>query len=235
MIATEAAAKQAVQKRVFPPLYKSSGDVSQDRLAFFHILERLKTQKRTGWVNHNVPGPESISDHMYRMAMLAMCTSDEHLDVSKCIMMSVVHDLAEAQVGDITPSEGIPKAEKRRLEAEAMHNFVHEMLHDSPAAQRIVSLWQEYEDGATAEARFIWIDSRWHLKVRERLAMNTERSFIIVCPALEYERNHGIQTLQPFFDSSLPSLRHPEVKQWGEDLAAERERFKQSQQQGSKK
>lgn len=25
---------------------------------------------------------------------------------------------------------------------EAMHNFVHEMLHDSPAAQRIMALWQ---------------------------------------------------------------------------------------------
>ena len=57
--------------RVFPPLYVSSGNASADRLAFFHILERLKvrvwlscvmktltmrlqTQKRTGWVDHQV-------------------------------------------------------------------------------------------------------------------------------------------------------------------------------------
>ena len=32
----------ASSKRVFPPLYVSSGDVAQDRLAFFHVLERLK-------------------------------------------------------------------------------------------------------------------------------------------------------------------------------------------------
>lgn len=32
-------------------------------------------------------------------------------------MMSVVHDLAEAHVGDITPHEGISKAEKKQLEA----------------------------------------------------------------------------------------------------------------------
>ncbi len=75
-------------------------------------------------------------------------------------MMALVHDLAEAQgifaclceiyaclvyvllkVGDIAPRENIPKAEKHRLEAEAMHNFVHDMLHDSPASQRINSLW----------------------------------------------------------------------------------------------
>ena len=29
-------------KRVYPPPYKSSGSVSSDRLAFIHILERLK-------------------------------------------------------------------------------------------------------------------------------------------------------------------------------------------------
>lgn len=60
------------QRRVFPPLYKSSGDPASDRLAFFHIIERLKvrlttigvvphrhvivsqTQKRTGWVDNKV-------------------------------------------------------------------------------------------------------------------------------------------------------------------------------------
>lgn len=31
-------------------------------------------------------------------------------------MLAVVHDLAEAQVGDIAPDEGFTKADKRRLE-----------------------------------------------------------------------------------------------------------------------
>ena len=31
-------------KRAFPPLYKSAGDASVDRLAFVHILERLKVR-----------------------------------------------------------------------------------------------------------------------------------------------------------------------------------------------
>ena len=39
----------------------------------------------------------SISDHMYRMAVLALCTSDMKLDIAKCVMMCIVHDLAEAQ------------------------------------------------------------------------------------------------------------------------------------------
>lgn len=52
-----------------------------------------------------------------------------------------------------------------------MSNFVHEMLHNSSTAERIMSLWQvrlfgkeplpevtvvqEYEDQATAEAQFV--------------------------------------------------------------------------------
>lgn len=73
--------------------------------------------------------------------------------------MAVVHDLAEAIVGDIAPSDGVPKETKARLEAvyysqlhplpilisssaqDAMHTIVHEMLNDSPAAQRIHALW----------------------------------------------------------------------------------------------
>ncbi|KDQ50747.1 hypothetical protein JAAARDRAFT_41836 [Jaapia argillacea MUCL 33604] len=197
-------------KRQFPPLYVSAGDQAADRFAFFHIIERLKTQKRTGWVDHHIPNPESISDHMYRMAILAMCTSDSRLDISKCVMMCLVHDLAEAQVGDIAPREGIPKAEKKRLEEEAMHNFVHEMLHNSPVAQRIQALWQEYEEGQTDEAKFV--------KDLDRFEMATQAS--------EYERNHGATTLQPFFDSSLPNVRHPEVQEWGKSLLAERERLR---------
>lgn len=46
--------------------------------------------------------------------------------------------------------------------------------------------------------------------------------------AFEYERNHDMRNLQPFFDSSLPFLRHPEVKEWGEDLARERQKAQES-------
>lgn len=35
---------------------------------------------RTGWVYRNVPDPESVSDHMYRMAMMALVTEDKGLN-----------------------------------------------------------------------------------------------------------------------------------------------------------
>ncbi|KAJ3972607.1 HD domain-containing protein [Lentinula raphanica] len=146
---------------------------------------------------------------MHRMAVLAMCTTDSKLDVAKCVMLSVVHDLAEAQVGDIAPSHGISKEEKSRLESEAIHTFVHDMLHNSPAAQRIEALWKEYEDRETPEARFV--------KDLDRFEMATQ--------ALEYERLLDGARLQPFYDSSIPYIEHPEVQEWGKDLLAERGRL----------
>ncbi|KAJ8496048.1 hypothetical protein ONZ51_g1366 [Trametes cubensis] len=221
--------ESATGKRVFPPLYVSSGDASADRLAFFHILERLKTQKRTGWVDHKVPGPERYRQVISGVSRLTQPSYAlmKHLRPhvphgnpcnvylrlrSGCVQVrATVNILRKVElilhtVGDIAPREGIPKAEKRRLEAEAMHNFVHEMLHNSPSAQRIEALWKEYEEGETKEAQFV--------KDLDRFEM--------ACQAAEYERNHGMRTLQPFFDSSLPHVRHPEVQDWGKALLEER-------------
>ncbi|KAG8945629.1 hypothetical protein FRC04_000676 [Tulasnella sp. 424] len=92
---------------------------------------------------------------MHRMAILALCSSDQNLDVGKCALLAVVHDLAEAQVGDIAPSDGISKQDKRKLEAAAMDNIINEMLGGGVAAQRIRSLWDEYEAQETAEAKFV--------------------------------------------------------------------------------
>ncbi|KDN35067.1 hypothetical protein RSAG8_11905, partial [Rhizoctonia solani AG-8 WAC10335] len=195
-------------KRDLPTTYTPTMDPAVDRLAFFHILERLKTQKRTGWIKFEIPGPESIADHMHRMSILALCTSDTSLDVSKCVMMAVVHDLAEAVVGDIAPWESISKAEKVQREREGMTSMLSDMLHDSPGAIRIKELWEEYEEQTTPEAKFV--------KDLDRLEMALQ--------AAEYERSFPDEPnkLESFFDSSLPNIKHPEVSQWGNDLQEQR-------------
>jgi hypothetical protein len=35
-----------------------------------------QTTKRKGWINHSIKGPESIADHMYRMALMALIADD---------------------------------------------------------------------------------------------------------------------------------------------------------------
>ncbi|KAG9017952.1 hypothetical protein FRB90_000078 [Tulasnella sp. 427] len=224
-----------VSKRIVPP-YVASGDEGKDRLYFFHLLERLKSQKRTGWVNNGIPNPESISDHMHRMALLALCSSDPNLDVGKCALLAVVHDLAEAQVGDIAPSDGVSKQEKRRLEAAAMDNIINDMLGGGVAAHRIKALWDEYEAQETAEARFVKDLDLLEMALQGELAASHGKVARArydgpnLYTATEYEKASGGQKhLDPFLESSIPRLRHPEVKSWGEDLTKDRDQFWESQ------
>ena len=57
-------------KRHFPPLYKSSGDTSSDRLAFFHILEHLKVSTScfvlSGWSAPPLYVTDTKTDRMGR-------------------------------------------------------------------------------------------------------------------------------------------------------------------------
>ncbi|KAJ2043625.1 HD domain-containing protein 2, partial [Coemansia sp. RSA 2673] len=83
-----------------------SANSASSVIDFLSIVERLKRTKRTGWVNSGIKAPESIADHMHRMGIMAMLVDDRTLDQAKCVKMAIVHDLAEALVGDITPFDG---------------------------------------------------------------------------------------------------------------------------------
>lgn len=50
------------------------------------------------------------------MSMLVFMLADPAVNKDLLIKVCLVHDLAEADVGDITPHAGVSKEEKRRLE-----------------------------------------------------------------------------------------------------------------------
>jgi putative hydrolases of HD superfamily len=72
-------------------------------------------------------------------------------DRSKAMMMCLVHDLAEAIVGDITPECGISSNEKHAKEEQAMREITG-LLKGSPSGELIFNLYKEYEKGVTPEA-----------------------------------------------------------------------------------
>jgi len=85
-------------------------------LQFLEIIGKLKTEKRTGWINNKVYLPESVSDHMYRMAIMSfLIPLDSGLNKERCMKLALIHDMAEALVGDITPYEGVTKENKFKL------------------------------------------------------------------------------------------------------------------------
>ncbi|KAJ9557770.1 hypothetical protein OSB04_012384 [Centaurea solstitialis] len=163
--------------------------------------------KRAGWVKRDIKGPESIADHMYRMGLMALIASDAPgVNRDKCIKMAIVHDIAEAIVGDITPSDGVPKLEKSRREKEALDHMC-KLLGGGPRAEEIYELWMEYEENSTKEAKVV--------KDFDKLEM--------ILQALEYE-NEQDKDLEEFFQSTAGKFQTDIGKAWASEIASRRKK-----------
>ncbi len=68
-------------------------------------------------------------------------------------MMALVHDMAEAIVGDITPECGVSEEEKYRREKKALEEMTSHL--DPETRAHICGLWYEYEGGETEEAKLV--------------------------------------------------------------------------------
>lgn len=180
-------------------------------LAFFHLIESLKTTPRTGWLNEGLTNPESIADHMYRMAVTILLCNDQSLDKSKMLKIAIIHDMAEAICGDITPLDRVPKAEKQRIELDAMKKICNDLLPQSTyrfASEEIMELFLEYEHRASAEAKYVKDVDKFELALQ----------------TFEYEKAHkvpGDRKLDHFYESGNLA-EHPQVKEWCEALTEER-------------
>lgn len=121
-------------------------------LRFFHLAGRLKETPRAGWALRGIAAPESVAEHSHRVALLALVLAPrtERLDAARCVAMALVHDLAEALVGDITPFDDVDADEKRRREEEAMRRLAAVAGDDG-----LLGLWREYAAAETPEACFV--------------------------------------------------------------------------------
>lgn len=126
--------------------------------------------------------------------------------------MALVHDMAEALVGDLTPIDNVPKVEKNRREAETMDYICTSLLgkvHGGENGMSIRQVWQEYEDSETSESHFVHdID-----KVELILQM------------VEYERAHDTSLDLSEFSWVAKKLILPEMKEWAQEILDERTRL----------
>lgn len=155
---------------------------------------------------------ESIADHMYRMGIITMlCPPEIAMNREKCVKMALVHDMAEALVGDITPPDKVPKDEKYRRELETMQYINEELLkpiHES-IAKEFLGLWKEYEEGETTEAVFVKDVDRFEL----------------VCQTIEYEKKYEAKKDLGEFMHVRKGIKNEFVKKWVDDALKEREAF----------
>lgn len=180
-------------------------------LAFLHIVQLLKVQKRTGWLDHKITPCESIADHMYRMGITAMLIKDPKINRDKCVRIAMVHDIAEALVGDITPLDPIGKDEKHRREWATIQYMCEELVkpYNPEAAQEIMQDWLAYENITSPEARYVKDIDKFEMLVQ----------------CFEYEKqNNGKRDLDQFW-GAISSIKTDEVKGWAQDLLKKRQEF----------
>jgi putative hydrolases of HD superfamily len=98
---------------------------------------------------------ENSAEHSWQIAMFA--ASLAHLaaapvDVDHVIRMLLVHDIGEIDTGDTIVYAEEGRAERKAAELVAVRR-IFGML-PGPQGAKFLVLWQEFEDGTTAEAQF---------------------------------------------------------------------------------
>lgn len=121
---------------------------------FFQTVIKLKSVQRQGWKDKlGLQNPESVADHCYSMAVIAMVMSDlKKLDTTKMIKMSLLHDLAETMTGDLTPNQ-TSKSKKIELENNAMKKILQGLTESQKA--EYWDVWQEYQKNTSKEAKLL--------------------------------------------------------------------------------
>ena len=152
-------------------------------------LVHLKQLFRKGWLDRGVePGHcETVAEHTFGNAVLCLLLLSQHpeLDAEKVLRMALIHDLGEAYVGDITPSDNIPKSVKTDQE----HAALQRILGKLPNGADLIETWLEYEQQSSSEAKFV--------KHMDRLELALQ--------AAVYE-HQGLIDGKEFYQAVLPQL-----------------------------
>ena len=124
----------------------------------FKEIYKLKNLCRKGWIVRDVSDPntkrvESDAEHTFSMAVLACEIMErEHLklDEAKVLKMILFHELGEIDVGDVTPIDHVPLEQKYCEEHKCICR-----LSNLSSMPEIESLWLEFEENSSPEARFV--------------------------------------------------------------------------------
>ena len=98
---------------------------------------------------------ENSAEHSWQIALLAISLAhfaESKIDMQRVVGMLLVHDLGEIETGDTLVYVEEGKAERKAAELAAVKRIF--ALLPGDLAGEFLSLWQEFEDAKSAEARF---------------------------------------------------------------------------------
>lgn len=124
------------------------------QVAFIKEIDKLKyIQRRTKLFNSD--RNENDAEHSWHLAMMTLVLaehSDKPIDVLKVVKMVLIHDLVEIDAGDTfiyDTTKNHTNTEEELLAAKRIFGLLPE-----PQAQEFITVWEEFEEGITDEAKF---------------------------------------------------------------------------------
>lgn len=140
------------------PYNKYKNYMNNDVLKLYYQFIHLKNLYRQGWLIRIIGTDsenrvESVADHSWAVTMLCMAIIQKYnlnLNLEKCMMLSLVHELGEVYAGDFIPNQ-VSKEEKHKLEEEAVNKLLSEATFDN----NFKTLWLEFENLLSEEAIFV--------------------------------------------------------------------------------
>lgn len=157
------------------------------------LAENLKTELRHSWLSNG--RRESVAEHTWMMALTAILMAPhlEHpVDLGRTLKLIVLHDIAEAVTGDIPSFEESARKDTKVADETAAMERIRAML-PTASGDLMLSLWREYEDGETAEAKFARAIDKLEVQHQHNLAALetwTEQEFGLVYTKMDRECAH---------------------------------------------
>jgi putative hydrolase of HD superfamily len=123
-------------------------------------IQRLKTLDRTGWtLRGQAPGAESVAAHSYGVAVAAMMLADEvrargvAVDMERVLRVALMHDWAEARLGDMPRTAVLYFGAETRRKAERA--AFDDIVREAAAGLSYSALHEDYEQRESLEARLV--------------------------------------------------------------------------------
>lgn len=124
------------------------------QLAFLKEIDRLKSVLRQSPLLDR-SRKENSAEHSWHLAVYAWLladTADESVNISRVIKMLLVHDIVEVDCGD-TPIHSAASGEEQAIMEGKAAERLFGLLPEHQAVE-LKSLWQEFEQAESVDARF---------------------------------------------------------------------------------
>ncbi len=165
----------------------TGGNFEEKIINFSFTVGRTKKLRRRGWKKEaKIKLAETIAEHMYRVAILAMVISDvRKLDTEKVIKMSLLHDLSEILTGDLTPAdrEKLGIMESILMERKALEKILNNFPKN--IKENYLNIWGESQKMETNEAKLVYSIDKLEMAIqaieyiKDGYDKNNLRKFII--------------------------------------------------------